>query len=202
MQSRTKHKPENKIMELFHVSLFNDQSPDIQEGWNFFKGSLEITNPDGSTSLFGDIKNSFGKESITLYNGFLNYEHPHYLKNDLRQSETCDYFLLTMVSDGYIVLPKGVSKNCKNVRIEPKRKKDKSLVLITLCLKKDEEFNIKVKSPLDGKISDILIHYSSLLSNLLVEDITPVIKRPTLTLKAFRFLLRLLYKRPGIFCGL
>lgn len=186
-------------MELFHVSLFNDRSPETQEGWNFFKGSLEIKNPDGSTSLFGDIKNSFGKEFITLYNGFLNYNHPHFLKNDLRQDETSGNFLLALVSDGFLDISETFSKKEGYIRIAPKRKKDKSLVLTVLRLPKDEEFNIKVKNPHDGKVREISIGFSGMLSNLLVEDITPVIKRPTLTLRAVRFLKRLLIRRCGGF---
>ena len=87
-------------MELLHVSIFSGQCPKIQPGWKFFKGSLEITNPDGSSSLFGEIKNSFGKDSFTLHNGYLNDKHPHYLTNDMRQSETFE-----SVSYTHLTLP-------------------------------------------------------------------------------------------------
>lgn len=186
-------------MELFHASLFNDQCPDIQQGWNFFKGSLEIKNPDGSTSLFGHIKNSFGKEYITLYDGYLNNNHPHFLKNDLRQNETSDYFLLTLASDGFVDISESFIKKQGYIRIGPKRKKDKSLVLITLCLKKDQDFRLKVENPSDKKTRYISIFFSSMLSNLYVEVFTPIFVRPTLTIRAVRFLKKVIYKRRSIF---
>ncbi len=186
-------------MELFHISLFNDKPPEIQKGWNFFKGSLEIRNLDGSTSLFGEIKNSFGKELITLYNGFLNYDYPHHLRNDMRQNETYEWFLLTLVSDGFIDTSKTFRKKEGCIKIGPKRKKDKSLVLLTLCLKKDQKFIFKVENRHDGKIREFTIGFSCHLDNLFVEDTTPIIVKPTLTLRALRFLVRLLYKKTSVF---
>jgi hypothetical protein len=189
-------------MELFHVSLFSDRCPEIQEGWNFFKGSLEIKNPDNSTSLFGHIKNSFGKDFITLHNGYLNNNHPYFLKNDLRQSETSDYYLLTISSDGFIDISKSFRKKQGYVRIGPKRKKDKSMVLLTLCIKKDQHFKLSFTNPENGKTRDILISFSSRLNNFYVEDVTPVIIKSTVTIRVLRFLKKMFYKRPSVFGGL
>lgn len=185
-------------MQLFHTSIFSDQSPEVQEGWNFFKGSLEMTNPDGSTSLFGHIKSTI-EERVTLYDGYLNNHHPHFLERDKRSNETSGHFLLTIVSDGFIDLSKDKIKSQGYVKIDPTRKKDKSLVLITLFLPKDEDFIITVKNPHDGKKRDILIGFIGLLGTLGVEDITEIIIKPTLTFKAVRFLKNVILKRCGIF---
>lgn len=192
------------MQELFHVSIFQDRHPEVQEGWNFFKGLLEIVNPDSSTSLFGGIKfNNFRDKNSTFYNGYLNKKGRNYFLNtNQRQSETPDYFLVTIVSDGFIDMSKTFIGKKGYVRIRPKRKKDKTLVIITLCLHKDEKFFITVKDR-NGVMKKISIEYLPTLEMLNVEEVvTPVIKRPTITSKAFRLLMRLLYKRPGIFCGL
>jgi hypothetical protein len=186
-------------MQLFHASVFQGQEIEVREGWDFFKGSLEIKNPDGSTSLFGQIKNSTNEESVRLYDGYLNNNRPHFLEKDLRKDETSDYFLLTMASDDYIDISRSFAGKKGYTRIGPKRKEDKSLVLITLCLQKDENFLITVKKPSDGKIREIAIRFSGLLGTLLLEDVTPKIKKPTLTLRAVRFLKKIIYKKSGFF---
>lgn len=185
-------------MNLSHVIILSDRSPETQEGWNFFKGSLEINNLDGSTSLFGGIKSTI-EERVTLYDGYLNPHEPHFLVKDRRQSETKNHFLITLVSDSNIVLPKSFNKNSKNVKIHPTWKEDESMVLTTLFLHKDQIFTFRVKSPHGDKTRKFSIEFSTQLGKLLVEDITPIIKRPTITLRAVRFLKKVIYKRLGFF---
>lgn len=184
-------------MQLFHVSFFNDKAPDVQEGWNFFKDKLEIINPDGSTSLFGGIEQYSDADTVrvTKIDGYLNDERPHVLKKDLRIQETSDRILLTLATDGFICIP-GSFFTKKYVKIVPERKKNGSLVLVTLCIPKDKEIVLVVKSK--TKQREIFIEFVSSLDYLDVRDITKTIVKPSLTIKAVRFLKNFLLRR-GIF---
>ena len=186
-------------MQLFHVSLFSEQSPEVQEGWNFFKDKLEIKNPDRSTSLFGGIEQYSDADTvrITKIDGYLNNERPHVLKKDLRINETSDRILLTIVSDDYINIPKCFFTK-KYVKIVPERKKNGSLVFVTLCLPKDKEIILVIKSKI--KQREILIKFISSLNYLDVRDVTSiVVNKTTLTIKAVKFFKNFIFKKRGVF---
>jgi hypothetical protein len=185
-------------MQLFHLSLFSDHPPEVQKGWNFFKNKLEIKNPDRSTSLFGGIEQYSDLDTvrITKIDGYLNNEHPHVLKKDFRIKETLDRILLTIVSDGYVSIPKSFFTK-KYVKIVPERKKNGSLVFVALCLPKDKEIIIVVKNKTKQK--EIFIEFISSLNYLNVRDVTNVIIKTTLTTKAIKFLKELIFKRRGVF---
>ena len=146
-------------MKLFQATLFIGQLPKTQTGWNFSCGTLEIVGPNGGTSLCDDIKIKRPYQGfITVREGRLSKGYPRVVTE---QEESPDFqdasCLLAIVTEGFLDLSRFPSSN---VKMGPKRKKDKSLVLIILRIQRNKPVTIPIKNLGDVKIRQVRISFN------------------------------------------
>lgn len=159
-------------MKLCTLSVFNGDGPVTRSGWEFIADKFCYSSPGGGKDLFGRIELCHtSSERQFINDGFFNYK-TGILIQDRLPKETEGKILLVILAEDHIEFPECFYKK-KFFKINPIRKKNKSLLLTMVCVPKDEEFILTLGSDQtnESKLRKVSFYYNSKKERLYAEDI-------------------------------